>query len=110
VIETIVLLKEAKTFTKPVVTFLEPLALRTLIAPKLLLEEFLGGGLLGDAAHQFNGLCGGARERPALSSVQGRRSAAGFAALGPSQASCRQGQQRCAPSGGGFDGFLFLGS
>jgi hypothetical protein len=33
VIETIVLLKEARTLATPEVTFLEPLALRTLIVP-----------------------------------------------------------------------------
>jgi hypothetical protein len=60
VIETMVLLKEARSLTKPVVTFFEPLALRILIAPSSSLRSSSAVGWRATPPTSSTGLAGAA--------------------------------------------------
>src|ERR1700710_2106668 len=87
VMETIVLLKDARTLTKPEVTFFEPLALRTLIVPSSSLRRSSAVGCLATPPIISTGLSEGAADfavwPAAPGAVPSAAAAASAAALRP---------------------------
>src|SRR5437016_2956277 len=87
--ETIVLLKDARTLAKPDVTFFEPLALRTLIAPSSSFSRSSAVGCLATPWTISTGFCspaGAAAGAPVGAPAAGAAPSAGlppFSPLGP---------------------------
>src|SRR5690349_1988521 len=105
--ETIVLLNEARTLTTPEVTFFEPLALRTLIAPISSLRRSSAVGCLATPPTSSTGFSAGAAAAgaaPSAPSFLALGARAGFSAAAATGVS--------APAAAGAASFLgaFLGA
>src|SRR5688572_23461090 len=116
VIETIVLLNEARTLAYPEVTFFEPFALRTLTAPSSSFRRSSAVGCLATPCTISTGFCSAA----GAAGAPGAAPSAGLAPLSPaalgalaffSPAGAGAGAAAAgAPSAAGFAGFSFFGA